>query len=220
MGLAALAIGAQALGAIIIDTSPGTGAPPVTLGGYVMAPFPDDPSPEFTLVNSATPPPESVVTGNLTFNRDVELNQIGGGWDLWSHGYQGQAYYVFSDDYPAVTELMMTMPGGTLGFYFYLQPNLKQSSFEFRVDSEAVTQTLSISGNGGASFVGFYSDDVMDPISFVFVKQTDGFADGFAVGEFAINELGQPGVPEPWAYGLISSVGLLGFAALRRARAS
>ncbi len=99
-----------------------------------------------------------------------------------------------------------------MAFYLYVEPNIR-SVFEFKVDSMATVATLDIDGNAGASYVGFYSDDPMHPLQFIYVDQTTMESDGFAVGEFGINV-----VPEPAACGLLCALGLVGFVASRRER--
>jgi hypothetical protein len=194
--------------AIIVDTSPGSGAPPSTLGGYTMGAFPSDPTPEGTLINELAPPPAAPVTGNLKFGFGlgaVEHMKVGGFWDTWSHGYTGDVY--FNEDSEL---LMIPLPVGTLAFSFYIQPNLK-ADFEFKVDSVATLATLTINGNSGASYAGFYTDDVTDPLSWVYIRQTTQDSDGFAVGEFMIN-----GIPEPGAWAGLMALGLGVWALARR----
>ena len=196
--------------AIIVDISPGTGAPPGTLGGYTMGAFPSDPSPEGTLINELAPPPAAPVTGNLKFGfglSAVEHMKVGGFWDTWSHGYTGDVY--FNEDSEL---LMIPLPVGTLAFSFYIQPNLK-ADFEFKVDSVATLATLTINGNGGASYAGFYTDDVTDPLSWVYIRQTTQDSDGFAVGEFMINV-----IPETSTWGMLTALGLCGWGFARCCR--
>ncbi len=205
-GLASL-IGINQAGAgIFIDTSPGTAAPPATLGGYSMIGFPADLSAEGSLTTSLTPPASAPVTGNLTFGTAVEHDQIGSLWSTWSHGYAGAVYY--TDSY----KLNLTLPGGTLAFYLYLQPNI-YDDFTFDVTTESAVETsITINGNGGARYIGVYSDDPLDPVTFVFIKNPAQDADGFAVGEFGIN------VPEPGAFAWVTALGLAGLVFARRAQ--
>jgi len=195
------AFGVATQAAIIVNTSPGTGAPPGTLGGYAMTAFPADPTSEGTMISSLAPPPSAPVTGNLTFSRPVEHDVVGSLWDTWSHGYKGDVYYTDANS------LMMNLPDSTLAFYLYVEPNRKYT-FEFKADSMATVTTLDIDGNAGARFVGFYTDDPTDPLAWVYVRQTTMDSDGFAVGEFGINE-----VPEPsTCLAGILVLGVLGFA--------
>ena len=207
-GLVGLLSAGQALAGIIIDTSPGTAAPPDTLGGYSMVPFSADPTAEGTMITSLTPPAGAAVTGDLTFSAAVEHDMVGSWWSTWSHGYTGDAYY--NDGY----KLNLSLPDGTLAFYLYIEPNLK-ADFEFDVTTEsAVATSITINGNAGAKYVGVYSDDPMDSVTFVFVKNAAEDADGFAVGEFGINGV----VPEPTTWSLVGGVGLGLFALARKVR--
>lgn len=191
--------------AVLVDTTPGTGAPPGTLGGYTMVAFPDDPTPEGTLITQLAPPPTALVTGSLEFRSEVEHMVVGGLWDTWSHGYAGDVY--FADGFDLI---MYRMPQGTMAFSMYIQPNLKVD-FQFAVVSGVTLTTLDIDGNGGASYVGFYTDDPLDPLQFVYVLQTTKDSDGFAVGQFMIN-----GVPEPGAWAGLTALGLGVWALARR----
>lgn len=193
-----------ALGAVFVDIAPGTAAPPGTLGGYLMGAFPADPSAEGTLTSSLTPPATFTGAGNLLFTTPAEHMTVGSFWDTWSHGYAGSVY--FNEDH----DLLMALPTDTLAFYLYIQPNLK-SSFEFMVDSSGTTATLDIDGAGGARYVGFYTDDAWDPLQFLYVRQTTMDSDGFAVGEFGINV-----IPEPGAWAGLTAFGLYGWAWARR----
>ncbi len=206
-GVAGLLSAGQAFAGIVIDTSPGTAAPPGTLGGYNMVPFAADPTAELTMITSLTPPAGAAVTGNLTFSAAVEHDIVGSMWDTWSHGYTGDVYY--NDGY----KLNLSLPNGTLAFYLYLQPNLK-ADFQFDVTTESAVQTsITINGVAGARYIGVYSDDPVDSVTFVFVKNGADDADGFAVGEFGIN-----GVPEPTTWSLVGGVGLGLFALVRKLR--
>ena len=209
-GLAALVSAAPAMAGIFVDISPGTAAPPGTLGGYNMVSFPADPSPDGTTVFSVTPPASAAVTGNLVFTSGLEHDKVGGAWwDTWSHGYQGDVYQQYGND------ALLLLPGGTTAFYLYVEPNLKAPvGFEFKLDSSATTVTLNVQGDSGASYIGFYSDDPTDPLQYVYIRQTTDNSDGFAVGEFGISAA----VPEPQTWGLLAGLGLLGFAAYRRAK--
>ena len=204
-GLAGVIGISQACAGIFVDTSPGTAAPPATLGGYSMIGFPADPSAEGTLTTSLIPPVSAPVTGNLVFSSALEHDIVGSMWDMWSHGYTGDVYYL-----PGDYDLLMTLPTGTMAFYLYVQPNIK-ATFEFTVDSSAAVTTFDVDGNGGAKYVGFYSDDPSKPLHFVFVDQTTSETD-FAVGEFGIN------VPEPGAFAWVTALGLAGLVFARRAQ--
>lgn len=190
--------------AVLVDTTPGTGAPPGTLGGYFMTAFPANPSAEGTMILQLTPPAAAPVVGMLSFATEVEHMQAGSVWDTWSHGYTGDVY--FNEDH----DLLMGLPVGTQAFSLYVQPNLKDD-FEFQVVSEATVTTLTINGNKGARYIGFYSDNPLDPLQFVYVRQSSMDSDGFAVGEFMINA-----IPEPGLATLVTGLGLGALAGARR----
>jgi hypothetical protein len=158
----------------------GTAAPPGTLGGWSMTPIGADASPLDSFVTSV---------GSITFNQAVRHDQIGNGWGTWSHGYAGNVYDTGSSLDP--TSLTLTMGGPTSAIYFYTEPvNFDNFTFTATTDSGA-TLTQTVNGDGGASGFGFYATG-SDFISSITVTGTD--ADGFAIGEFGLNN--GPGVPE------------------------
>ena len=111
---------------------------------------------------------------------------------------------------------MLTMPLNTCAFYTYLQPNQKDV-YDFTVSSATESKTVSISGDSGAQFVGFWTDDPADPILSITLDQPDGNALGFAIGEFGIGAVGPvPDVASCWN-GLLALValGLFGWRARR-----
>jgi len=201
-GLAAATLTTQA--SVIIDLAPGLASPPPTLGGYAMTAFADDSRPNFDLVNSVPAPGG----GTVGLSLDLSHREIGDGWDTWSHGYAGDVYFT-----AGASELTLSLPAGTLAFYLYVQPNF-WGAFEFRVASEfTVSPAFLVEGDSGASYVGVYSTDPSDPLSSVFLKNTDGLAGGFAVGEFGTN------VPEPAGSALLVGLACSGWLGWRRGRA-
>ena len=78
---------AAADGGISFDGSPGTGAPPPTLGGYVMRPFGTDRRPLGQSVTGVTDP-----VGTIKFSPAVDHTRVGSGWQTWSNGYTGDVY--------------------------------------------------------------------------------------------------------------------------------
>jgi len=97
---------AQAIGSVAVDTSPGTAAPPATLGPYTMTPFAPDDRPLRANVGTV-PAPE----GNLLFNQQVEHRRIGQFWPSWSHGYSGDVYWTIG-----ATILDLIPPANTKAF--------------------------------------------------------------------------------------------------------
>ena len=166
---------------IVFDGAPGTSAPPATLGGYTMVPFPADARPDFTIVNDVAVPAGSLCGGVVGFNPALEKRTVpGGGWATWSHGYASSVYALL----PGTTETL-TLPAATTAFYFYAEPNNFGS---FTVQATAADGTTSgpiaVTGLAGARYFGFYTTcDVK--LTSITITVAAG-AGGFAVGEFAI----------------------------------
>lgn len=162
-------------GAVIFDGSPGTAAPPSTLGPYAMTPAAADPRPVDTLV-----PGTALPDGTMDFSPSVvHLTTPGGGWSTWSNNYAGDVYFDTGN------KLTMTLPSGTGAFYFYAEPN---SFATFTVQAVAQNGTTSgpvqVSGSGGATYLGFYGTGGAQ-VHAITVR-TDAAAEGFAVGEFGV----------------------------------
>jgi hypothetical protein len=160
---------------------PETGAPPATLGPYVMIPFQPLPC-SVTEVESIPAP----ILGDLAFSALLQHTQLGtpgscGPWESWSHGYGGDVYSVDAGD----STLTIFPPPLTGALSFYVQPD-GDEVLEFIVTTNdgATTSGLdAIDGQGGAEYFGFYAVGGGEIIS-ITIELTDG--DGFAVGEFAI----------------------------------
>jgi hypothetical protein len=171
-------------------TGPGTAAPPATLGGYDMFALPTDGRPDLTTTNFAP----FWGGDTLEFGADLDINQTPGSWATWSHGYSGTVY--FADPILSGEAVTLTFPASLKAFYLYVQPNL-HGLFEFEFVADGVSQMLMIEGNGGAQYVGIYTDDPLGSLTTLLVAQRGGAAEGFAIGEFASNVRGGPIVPEP-----------------------
>jgi hypothetical protein len=170
----ALTIGAgTARAAITFDGSPGTAAPPGTLGPYTMTPFPADPQPLFTNVSSVAAP----TGGSVGFSPSLNHRRIGLGWATWSHGYTGDVYYTNGG-----TSATMTMPANTVAFYFYAEPN-PFGFFDITATAQDGTTSgpIPVDGFAGATYFGFYATGG-DTI----VSITVGSTVDFAIGEFGI----------------------------------
>ena len=167
---------------VTFDGSPGTAAPPATLGPYTMTPFPADPRPAgWGAIVTSVPGP----TGDLQFDREAHHAIVSTHWLTWSHGYTGSIYYVGD------TEVTITLPPNTLAFYLYVQSN-SYGEYPFTVEADGASSgEVLVVGNAGAKYFGFYS--LTDPIHSVTVSTVAG-AGGFAVGEFGIAS-GVPAAP-------------------------
>lgn len=154
------------------DGSPGTGAPPATLGPYTMIPFPADNRGIFSQI-TAVPGP----TGQIGFNYPVYHYRIGSGWATWSHGYSGDIYYTSGG-----TSLTISLPPDTGAFYFYAEPNSYDwFSFTATTQDGTTSGAVSVFGSSGATYFGFYSP-VDSPLQTISITA----GDNFAVGEFGI----------------------------------
>jgi hypothetical protein len=170
-----------------------------------MVGFPTEIRAEYDTVFDVAAPP--TFGAPLTFDQGLELDFVGSGWATWSHGYSGAVYQLFEQGVSGVTGITMTLPPNTLAFYAYIQPNLKDV-YQFTINSGTASAILEIDGNGGAKYVGFWTDDASSPLLSVVVDQPDGAALGLAVGGFGIN-----GVPDAgaWQSGLAALAALAMF---------
>ena len=187
VGGAAVSVNAN----VYYDIGTGTAAPPPTLGGYSMVGLSGE---------------------NLAFSSTdailIEPGNVPTDWTTWSHGDSGTVYTAIG-----ASDLTLTLPTGALAFYLYIEPNSK-GTYDFTVTSGSATTPLSINGDGGARYVGFYSDIASDPLVSITVSQADGTASGFAAGEFGIN--GVPTVPDTAScLNIIAAIGSLGLAGWR-----
>ena len=169
----AFAISAQNTRAVTTAVDLGTAAPPATLGGYTMTPFPTDGRPLFQdEINVPSP-----LGGDVTFSDPLTHFQIGNGWSTWSHGYTGDVYFT-----NGLQSTSLTLPANTGAFYFYAEPNLFGMFTVTVTDSSGVTIVTSVEGDSGANGFGFFADPGMSLVS---VSITVDGSD-FAIGEFGI----------------------------------
>ena len=176
------AVASLAQAAIFVDTSPGTAAPPATLGPYTMTAFGPDPRPVFTDVTTVPGP-----SGNVTFAAPMNHRKIGNGWATWSHGYTGSVYYTNG----ALTA-GMTLPANTKGFYFYAEPEPFAVHNVTATAQNGTTTTIAISGSAGARYIGFYATGADSIVSIAVSSDID-----FAIGEFGITaDRDNDGVPD------------------------
>jgi hypothetical protein len=157
---------------IVFDGSPGTAAPPPTLGPYTMTQFGPDPQPVPTEVSSVPSP-----FGILGFTGPVDHLKVGLGWATWSHGYTGDVYWTRTN-----TSLTLTMPPDTGAFYFYAEPTLYQTfSITATADDGTTSGPIPVEGFAGAQYFGFYGTSGSNIVSIDVTSSSD-----FAVGEFGI----------------------------------
>src|SRR5439155_3333037 len=152
--------------------SPGTGAPPSTLGPFAMTPFDLDPRP-YDYVSTVAGP-----TGDVAFAPPLYHVRVGDGWNTWSNGYTGDVY----ETHPGLTA-ELTLPPGTTAFYFYAEPN-PYAVFEITAVAQDGTTSgpIAVDGYYGAQYYGFYSLGGGSIASIVVSSTID-----FAVGEFGIS---------------------------------
>jgi hypothetical protein len=191
--MAALCLFASSASAtIVFDGSPGTNAPPGTLGAYTMMPFGDDGRSLFA--NETTVP--SPISGDVAFNTAVSHRKIGQGWGTWSHGYTGDVYYT-----NGATSITMTLPANTGAFYFYAEPNPFETYTMTAVADDGTTSgPVNVNGASGARYFGFHVTGGMSLVTVTISSQTD-----FAIGEFGIAELSDQHLPVELASFNVSS---------------
>jgi hypothetical protein len=176
--LAGLSAGvAHASPGIVVDTSPGTAAPPGTLGPYTMTSFAADPQAAGgTFVSSVAAP----TGGSVGFNPSLAHYLIGSVWATWSHGYTGDVYA----DTSGGTSTVLTMPANTGAFYLYVEPN-EFATFTIEATAQdGTTTSVGVNGNAGAQYFGFYGTGGDEIVTIT--VEAPAQANGYAVGEFGI----------------------------------
>jgi len=173
-------LGGGCLGTITFDGSPGTGAPPATLGPYTMQAFPADPTAEDTVETSITGP-----TGTVSFDSGLTHYLVGSGWATWSNGYTGDVYADFAAQSDGDFVVTVTLPPGTGAFYAYGEPNLFEDfSLSAYAQDGPRSGPLTVYGDAGAQYFGFYATCGHTIKSITF---TDSGGDSaMAIGEFGI----------------------------------
>ena len=161
-----------ASGTIVFDGSPGTGAPPATLGPYSMTPFGADLQPLDTPVGGVAGP-----GGDVLFSPSLYHERIGQGWATWSHGYPGDVYATLGP-----LSATVTLPPGTSAFYLYAEPDPFAVFNITAVAQDGTTSgPIAVDGFAGASYYGFYSTGSETLASITVSSDVD-----FAIGEFGI----------------------------------
>jgi hypothetical protein len=172
-GLEAPSATAAPSSGIVFDGSPGTGAPPSTLGPYTMQAFGPDSQSIGADVSGVTGP-----TGTITFDPQLEHDQVGNGWATWSNGYSGDVYA--TGEAETVT---VGLPAGTSAFYLYAEPD-EFATFTVTATAQDGTSSgpVNVNGEAGAAYFGFYATG-STTISSITVTTA---GDDFAIGEFGI----------------------------------
>jgi hypothetical protein len=177
---------------IVFDGSPGTGAPPSTLGPYTMMAFGADSQAACTYDTAATTAMTTSVsgpagTGTIGFDQALNHDHLGAlppeCWQTWSHGYTGDVYdTLYSTNKAQVT---ISLPAGTQAFYFYAEPN-QFSTFQVTATAQDGTTSgpVSVNGNAGATYLGFYE---LGGATLSSITVTTSDTSGFAIGEFGIS---------------------------------
>ena len=152
---------------------PGSGPPPDILCGCPMTPFPDDPRP--TLQDVSDVPSPCPTGGDVEFSIPLGHRRIGSGWSTWSHGYTGDVYYT-----NGATEVTLTLPPASCGFYFYVEPNGGYASFKVIVNGVIESPEFWAYWASDAAFVGVCGEG-LQTIEIISISGHD-----FAIGEFGI----------------------------------
>jgi hypothetical protein len=180
LGAVALTAPAVAATGVTFDDSPGVGAPPATLGGYVMSPFSVDTRNDVSVASVSGP------TGDIGFSPSLVHTQVGYGWATWSNGYYGDVYTTA----PALS-VTISLPPSTSAFYFYAEPD-PFSTFDITATTSdgATSGAVPVYGAYGAQYFGFYTDGSVQLESITVSSDVD-----FALGEFGINGTGAMAPP-------------------------
>lgn len=175
----------QVFAGIIFNGSPGTAAPPASLGGYSMTPFAPDPRTipgDVTFIQLTAGCPAML---NFTASGSplpVHHHRIGSGWATWSHGYTGDVYAT------SLSVMTIVLPPNTRAFYFYVEPyNFGLFNVSALANDGTTSGVIPVNGNSGARYIGFYSNNPACQLTSISIT-TPIAASGFAVGEFGINK--------------------------------
>ena len=194
--LVALLSVVPAFAGVVFDGTPGTAAPPTTLGPFTMTPFGLDNVNPINPFGANTPNTTSVATpalpcgGALTFAPQQDHRRVGVSWAPWGHGYAGDVYY------GPGTSVTITLPSGTGAFYLYALPDLTgtysiQAAANDGTSSGAipVTNAGNVPGNV-ARYYGFYASAGCALTTITITNVSGGSS--VAVGEFGIACKGTP----------------------------
>jgi hypothetical protein len=158
--------------------TPGTGAPPATLGTFSMTPFGTD-SQAAGCTSSVSGP-----RGTVGFSQALKHDKVGVSWATWSNGYTGDVY-ANDGNCSAVGSVTINLPALTYAFYFYAEPVLFGNHTITATTNDGTTSgAVTVNGNGGAKYFGFYSPGFA--ITSITISSPD--PGGFAIGEFGIEK--------------------------------
>ncbi|MBK9717112.1 MAG: hypothetical protein IPO85_06300 [Saprospiraceae bacterium] len=163
---------------IVFDGTLGINAPPATIGGYQMTPFPLDDRPLFNLEIDVIAP--SVCPKTIDFSIAGDHRRIGNGWATWSHGYAGDIYFINDQT------ITIALPTKTNAFYCYVEPNnFAVYTVEALANDGTSSGLINVDGAGGATGFAFYTLGNCNLTSITIT--VDAGANGFGLGEFGIN---------------------------------
>ena len=178
---------------VVFSNSPGTAAPPATLGPYTMTPFGLDNVNPINPYGATTPNTASVATpaiacgGSIGFLPLVDHRRIGTSFLNWSHGYTGDVYLV---DFPAgggPPSATITLPAGTGAFYFYATPIAPGAAYSIQATANDGTTSGPIPITGlDAKYYGFYASPGCVLTSITVSNTTAGTSAEVVIGEFGI----------------------------------
>lgn len=179
---------------IFFDAGPGTGAPPQIFKNHIMFPFALDANALGAAVSSLESPTRCF--GTLNFSTPLSHFTIGNGWETWSHGYTGDVYAFIGG-----TTTTINLPPATRAFYFYTESNnFATYTVNAIANDGTTTGPISINGNSGAKFIGFYTTGSQCLLKSITVTYPPA-AGGFAIGEFGISCMAM--IPTVSEWGLI-----------------
>ncbi len=160
---------------ILFDGSPGTAAPPSSLGVYSMTVFPADPR----AVNTGVLGVNSPLGGAVQFSTSL-IHLLAGGTYVWGHGYTGDVYDNLG------TSVTLSMPPNTRAFYFYAQP-FDGVAHDITATANDGTSSYPVStiNPNGAKYFGFYAPVSGADLSSITVS-CPSCGGGFGIGEFGI----------------------------------
>ncbi len=179
---------------VVANVAPGAGAPLSVLGGYSMRVLPTDNLGfgEFTTFCGLDV---------ISWVPCASSRQIGSGWATWSHGYGGFVYFLqvggAGGDIATIN-----LPWNTNAFSFDIEANnflpvAPATAFTYVVDASGsgapgITTAVagpSLDSHSDARYVGFYSKAPSKANLIQSLKITClGGCNGFAIGEFRINQ--------------------------------